>query len=161
MKIYGITGWKNSGKTTLTCELVTEFTRRRLRVSTVKNAHHTALLDQPGTDSHAHAASGAAQVMLATDAGWSLVTPGKLPALSDLLAQLSPCDLVLVEGFKSAPHPKIECHRKGGQLPLVADSAPNIRAIASDCDYNMGGLAALDLSDPSAIADFIWGDLHG
>lgn len=161
MKRYGITGWKNAGKTTLTSRLVTEFKERGLRVSTVKHAHHSAMLDQPGTDTDKHAQAGAQQVMLATPVGWSLVTPGADPDLEALIAQMAPCDLILIEGFKTAPHPKIECFREGGQLPLVARSADNVRAIASDCGQQHPGCAQLDLNDVLAIADFISSDLNG
>lgn len=160
MKIYGITGWKNAGKTTLTCRLVSVFQQRGLRVSTVKHGHHDAALDQPGTDSDQHAQAGAQQVLLATPKGWSLVTPGADPDLETLLAALAPCDLALIEGFKTAPHPKIECFRQGGAMPLVASAAPNVRAIASDCGLGYPGCVSLDLNDTDAIADFIWKDLH-
>ena len=114
MKIVGVVGWKDSGKTGLVERLVAELSGRGLVVSTVKHAHHEAEVDRPGTDSHRHRAAGASQVILATPVRWALMAElrgAPEPDLAALMARLDPCDLVIVEGFKRAPHPKIEAHR--------------------------------------------------
>lgn len=135
MRVVGVVGWKNSGKTGLVERLVAHLSARGLRVATVKHAHHEAEVDVPGTDSHRHRAAGASQVILATPARWALMTElrgAPEPDLPSLLARLDPCDLVVVEGFKRGPHPKIEAHRGAtGRVPL-AISDPSVRAVASD-----------------------------
>ena len=106
--VFGITGWKNAGKTTLTERLVAEFVRRGWKVATVKHAHHAADIDHPGTDSFRHRAAGATEVALVTAGRFAIVREQEEPSLGEVLARLAPADLVLVEGFKTAPHPKIE-----------------------------------------------------
>lgn len=155
MKIFGIVGWKNTGKTGLMERLVAEFTARGLRVSTIKHTHHAVDLDPPGTDSFRHRAAGAAEVALVSQSRVAVMqelrgAPEPLP--QDLLARMQPVDLVLVEGFKTAPHPKIETHR--GQSALIAADDPTIRAVASDCPVKVT-CPVLDLNDTGAIADFI------
>ena len=161
MKLYGIAGWKNSGKTGLMERLVAEFTARGLRVSTVKHAHHSFDVDQPGKDSYRHRAAGAAQVMLSSANRWALMTElqgAPEPPLADLLAQLAPVDLVLVEGFKREDHPKIEAHRAATGQGLLAPGDPTIRAIASDSAPETDR-PVLHLDDTRAIADFIAAEL--
>jgi molybdopterin-guanine dinucleotide biosynthesis protein MobB len=158
MKIVGITGWKDSGKTTLTERLVARMTAQGVTVSTVKGAHHATEVDQPGRDSHRHRTAGARQVILASPGRWALMSElrgAAPPALDALLAHLDPVDLVLVEGFKSAPHPKIEAHRPETGRPLIAPGDPTIRAVA--CKTPLPGLAVprFDLDDIDAIAGFI------
>jgi molybdopterin-guanine dinucleotide biosynthesis adapter protein len=163
MRVFGVTGWKNTGKTTLTERLVAEITGRGLTVSTVKHAHHSAEIDEPGRDSHRHRQAGAAQVILATPVRWALMSElrgAAEPALEDLLAHLAPVDLVLVEGYKRAPHPKIEAHRPEPGHPLLARESPSVRAVASTLpasDALFAGLTVpvLDLNAVPAIADFI------
>jgi molybdopterin-guanine dinucleotide biosynthesis adapter protein len=161
MKAYGITGYKNAGKTTLTERLVAEFTRRGLAVSTVKHAHHAIDLDSPGKDTHRHRSAGARQVMFATSARWALLTElrdASEPELPDLLSRLDPVDLVLVEGFKRGPHPKIEVHRPVLGHPLIAPHDPTIRAVATDAPLAIT-VPQLPLDSVTAIADFILRDL--
>ncbi len=158
MRIYGITGWKNSGKTGLVERLVAEIRARGFSVSTVKHAHHSFDVDHEGTDSYRHRAAGAREVMLASSRRWALMHeshPPEDPVLADLLARLSPVDLVLIEGYKRDSHPKIEAHRGQTGKPLIAREDETIRAVASDCAP--GGLSCpvFDLDDTSAIADFI------
>ena len=157
MKIYGITGWKNTGKTTLTERLVAHFTAEGLRVSTVKHAHHDTEIDHPGRDSFRHRTAGAGQVIVASPTRWALMTelrntPG--PPLADLLAHLDPCDLVLIEGYKRAPHPKVEAFRAATGRALLAPENPTIRALASDTPLDHP-LPRFDLDDIPAIAGFI------
>lgn len=163
MKIYGVTGWKNSGKTSLMERLVTEFVTRGLRVSTIKHAHHSTDIDSPGRDSYRHREAGAAQTILSTPQRWALMTElrdAPEPDFDTLIAALSPCDLVLIEGYKRAPHPKIECHRAETGRDLLAYDAPGIRAVASDTlRGEVANRPVFDLNDTRAIADFIWKDL--
>lgn len=158
MRLYGVTGWKNAGKTTLVERLVAHFTAVGLTVATVKRAHHDARTDTPGTDSDRHRAAGARQVLLVTPARWALMTEAPEPPLKALLARLDPADLVLVEGYKHAPHPKIECHRAAaarGQ-PIAATN-PTIDALASDAPDTLPplGRPLFLLDDIPAIAGFI------
>lgn len=135
MRVVGVVGWKNSGKTGLVERLVAHLAGRGLRVATVKHAHHEAEVDVPGTDSHRHRAAGAGQVILATPARWALMSElrgAPEPDLPSLLARLDPCDLVIVEGFKRGPHPKIEAHRGATGRAPIALSDPSVRAVASD-----------------------------
>ncbi len=161
MKIYGITGWKNAGKTGLMERLVAEMVARGLSVSTVKHAHHDTDVDQPGTDSFRHRAAGAGQVMLASPNRWALMTElrgADEPTLDTLLAQLAPVDLVLIEGYKTAPHPKIEAHRAATGKGLLATRNDTVRAVASDTAQDPP-LPRFDLDDTAAIADFILSEL--
>ena len=161
MKLWGIVGWKNSGKTGLMERLVAEFTARGLRVSTVKHAHHSFDVDHPGKDSYRHRAAGAAQVMLSSGKRWALMTElqgADEPPLADLLARMAPVDLVLVEGFKREGHPKIEAHRAETGQGLLAPNDPTIRAVASD-SAPVTDRPVLDLDDTKAIADFIAAEL--
>ena len=162
MKLYGVTGWKNSGKTGLMERLVTEITSRGLRVSTVKHAHHTFDVDQPGKDSHRHREAGAEQVLLVSHRRWALMhelREAPEPGLNELLQQLAPVDLVLVEGYKRDRHPKIETHRAETGQSLIALNDETIRAVASDSPAQISasvpGTPVFDLSDTVAIASFI------
>jgi molybdopterin-guanine dinucleotide biosynthesis adapter protein len=150
--VFGVTGWKNAGKTTLTERLVAEFVRRGWRVATVKHAHHAADIDKPGTDSFRHRAAGATEVALVTGARYAIVREQGEATLAEVLARLAPADLVLVEGFKSAPHPKIEVRADDSQAMEV--KAHNIVAIASD-SRPAGALPSFARDDVSGIADFI------
>ncbi|WP_416915457.1 MAG: molybdopterin-guanine dinucleotide biosynthesis protein B [Roseicyclus sp.] len=157
MRVYGVTGWKNTGKTTLTERLVAELVAQGLRISTVKHAHHATEIDHPGRDSHRHREAGAGQVIVASPVRWALMTElrgAEEPPLADLLAHLDPCDLVLIEGYKTAPHPKIETHRKAAGRDLLALQNPTIRAIASDGPVG-SALPRFDLDDVAGIAAFI------
>ncbi|MEC7794474.1 molybdopterin-guanine dinucleotide biosynthesis protein B [Pseudooceanicola nitratireducens] len=159
MKIFGIAGYKNSGKTGLTERLVAEFTARGLRVSTVKHTHHRVDLDKPGKDSHRHREAGAQEVLIVSENRWALLhelREDPEPPLETLLPKLSPVDLVLVEGYKSGPHPRIEAHRAETGKPFLADEDPTILAIASDTPSACpAGRVVFHLDDTGAIADFI------
>ncbi len=157
MKIYGVTGWKNAGKTTLMERLVEEFVIRGLRVSTVKHAHHETDVDQAGRDSFRHRTAGASEVMLSSPKRWALMRELRdepEPTLSELLARMSPVDLILIEGYKNEPHPKIEAYRTETMKPPLAEKNDTIRAIASDSPLETK-LALLDLNNTAQIADFI------
>ena len=157
MKIFGVTGWKNSGKTGLMERLITEFTARGLTVSSIKHAHHSFDIDHPGRDSYRHRDAGARQVLLASRNRWALMHELRdedEPSLGDLLKQLSPVDLVLIEGYKRDRHPKIEAHRKETGQPLIAPEDETIVAVASDKSVSVDR-PVLDLNDTAAIANFI------
>jgi molybdopterin-guanine dinucleotide biosynthesis protein MobB len=160
MKVYGVTGWKNSGKTTLVERLVAEITGRGLSVSTIKHAHHAFDVDQPGKDSHRHRQAGAAQVLVSSRNRWALMTENRgqpEPELDDLIARLAPVDLVLVEGYKRDRHPKIEARRVATAQDLIATGDPTIEAVATDEPLDGLSVPVFDLDDVSGIADFILG----
>lgn len=157
MKIYGIVGYKNAGKTGLMERLVTDISGRGFTVSTLKHAHHTFDVDQPGKDSHRHRVAGAQQVLLASGTRWALMTElrdAPEPPLTDLLAQLAPVDLVLVEGYKRDSHAKVEAFRSETGNPLIARDDDTVRAVASDSPLDLDR-PVFDLNDTKAIADFI------
>ena len=160
-RLYGITGWKNAGKTGLMERLIAHLTARGLAVSSLKHAHHGVDVDQPGRDSFRHRAAGAGQVILASGARWALMTElrgAPEPSLAALVARLDPCDLVLAEGWKSGAHPKVEAHRAVNGHPPLAGAEPTVRAVASDAAPGIGvpaGVAVLHLDDTDGIAGFI------
>lgn len=157
MRVFGITGWKNAGKTGLVERLVAEIAGRGLSVSTVKHAHHSFDVDQPGRDSYRHRAAGAAEVLLASGKRVALMQElrgAPEPDLDSLLARLSPVDLVLIEGYKRGRHPKVEAWRSAAGNPLIAPGDPTIRAVASDSPLELDR-RVLDLDDTAVIADFI------
>ena len=156
--VFGVVGWKNCGKTTLSERLVSEFTSRGLRVSTIKHAHHTVDVDQPGTDSYRHRQAGAGEVLLAGGSRLALMREYRAepePPFEQLLSMMSPCDLVLVEGFKQAPIDKIEVHRAEAGRPLWAEQDSRVRIVASDTSIDSLGRPLFDLNDVSRIADAI------
>ena len=157
MKIYGVTGWKNSGKTGLMERLLVEFTARGLSVSTIKHAHHNFDVDQPGKDSFRHREAGAKEVLLVSLNRFCLMNESRgeeEPTLAGLLAKLSSVDLVLIEGYKRDRHPKIEAHRKETGKNLIAVADDTIRAVASNDNPSLDK-PVFDLDDTGPIADFI------
>ena len=161
MNVWGIVGWKNSGKTGLMERLVTEFVARGLKVSTLKHAHHSFDVDHEGKDSHRHRVAGATEVLLASGTRWALMHElrGALEVpLAELLEKLSPVDLVLVEGFKAEGHNKIECHRAATGKDILAKKDSSIVALASDTQVDLEQ-PVFDLNDTAAIADFVLGQV--
>lgn len=157
--VFGIAGWKNSGKTGLAVRLVEEFTRRGYRISTIKHAHHDFDIDKVGADSYRHRQAGAHEVALVSGTRFAIMHELRgepEPAFEDILARLGPCDLVLVEGYKREPVPKIEARRTAAakRQPL-APTDPHILAIAADHPVGDTELPVFDLDDTMAIADFI------
>ncbi|WP_282152503.1 molybdopterin-guanine dinucleotide biosynthesis protein B [Ruegeria atlantica] len=157
MRVYGVTGWKNAGKTGLVERLVAEITGRGFSVSTVKHAHHAVDVDQTGTDSFRHREAGASEVLLAS--GKRIAVMQELrgapePPLADLLARLLPVDLVLIEGFKRESHPKVEAFRAEAGNALMARENSTIRAVASDTPLQVQ-VPVFDLDDTAEVADFI------
>ena len=158
MRLYGVVGWKNAGKTGLMERLVAEIAGRGLSVSTVKHAHHSFDVDHPGRDSYRHRAAGASEVLLASRNRVALMRElraGPEPALADLLPLLSPVDLVLIEGYKREGHKKVEAFRGVTGNPLIARDDPTIRAVASDTDLPDFDRPVFHLDDTKAVADFI------
>ncbi|MBN9254686.1 MULTISPECIES: molybdopterin-guanine dinucleotide biosynthesis protein B [unclassified Mesorhizobium] len=158
-RVFGITGWKNSGKTTLTEKLVSELVRRGRVVSTVKHAHHEFDIDKPGADSFRHRQAGATEVAVVSGNRWALMhelRDEEEPALEAILSRLAHCDIVLVEGYKREAHKKIEARRieAKDRAPLSAQD-PNIVAIAADHAVEGESLPVFDLDDVKSIADFI------
>ncbi|SFO02207.1 molybdopterin guanine dinucleotide biosynthesis accessory protein MobB [Roseovarius lutimaris] len=157
MRLYGVTGWKNAGKTGLMERLVTEITGRGITVSTVKHAHHSFDVDHAGKDSHRHRVAGATEVLLASRNRFALMHELRTeeePSLAMLLDKLAPVDLVLVEGYKRDSHSKIEAFRAETGNPLIAPGDPTIRAVASDSPLDLDR-PVFNLDDTVAIADFI------
>lgn len=160
MKVFGIAGYSGSGKTTLLEQLLPRFTALGLRVSVIKHAHHSFDIDQPGKDSYRHRAAGASEVLLASGARWVLLNElrgAPEPLLEEYLKKFSPCDLVLVEGFKHEAIPKLEVHRPANGKPPLWPDNPYIVAVAADValDAPPAGLPVLDLNDADAIVRFI------
>ena len=153
-RIFGVTGWKNAGKTTLTERLVAEFVRRGWRVSTIKHAHHDIDIDRPGTDSWRHRAAGAGEVALVGGLRYAIMREIPEPPISEVLARLAPADLVLVEGYKREAHLKIEVRASQEAEPL-APTDPAIVAVAADVRPADGVLPWFRRDDIVAIADFI------
>lgn len=158
MKIFGITGWSGSGKTTLMKALIPNLTARGLSVSTIKHAHHRFDVDKPGKDSYEHRAAGATEVLIGSRNRWALMhelRDEEEPGLEDLIAHMSPVDLLLVEGFKTEAHTKMEVYRAEVGKPMLWPEDPNIVAVASDTDIPGLARPRLDLNDIQMIGDFI------
>lgn len=158
MKVFGVVGWKNAGKTGLMERLVKEIVSRGFTVSTVKHAHHSFDVDHPGKDSHRHRLAGATEVMLSSRKRWALMheNRGQVEAsLDHLRDKLEPVDLVLIEGYKGGSHPKVEAHRAVTKNPLIATEDATVLAVASDTEVSAGVRPVFDLDDTATIADFI------
>ncbi len=157
MNVFGIAGYSGSGKTTLLEHLVPKLVARGLRVSLIKHAHHRFDIDHPGKDSFRLREAGCAEIMLASDTRWALMRElrgAAEPTIDELLARMSPCDLVLVEGFKSGSFPKLEVHRPSVGQPPLFPGDPTIVAVASDAKLE-AGVPVLDLADLDAIVQVI------
>lgn len=157
MKIFGFAGWSGSGKTTLIEKLIPRFVKRGLRVSLIKHAHHAFDVDQPGKDSWRHRQAGASEVMVTSSRRWVLMhelAGAPEPSFDEHVKRLSPCDLLMVEGFKFAPIPKLEVWREATGEALLHPNDPRIVALASDAKVQTR-LPLLSLNDDAAIAAFI------
>lgn len=158
-RIFGVVGWKNSGKTTMTERLVAELTRRGWKVSTVKHAHHGFDIDREGADSYRHREAGAVEVAVVSGRRWALMHElrgDEEPELAAIMARMSPCDVVLVEGYKREPHAKLEMRRLDARetMPMTPND-PQIVAIAADHAVADAGVPVFDINAVEAIADFI------
>ena len=162
MKTFGFAGWSGSGKTTLIEQLIPRFTQRGLKLSLIKHAHHTFDVDQPGKDSWRHRQAGAQEILVTSSRRWVLMHElrgAHEPSFEEQVKRISPCDLLLVEGFKHAPIPKLEVWRRETGEPLLHPNDPHIVAVASDTRVDTR-LPLLDLNDDAAIASFILAHLR-
>jgi molybdopterin-guanine dinucleotide biosynthesis protein B len=158
MKIFGLAGWSGAGKTSLMVRLLPELVARGLRVSTVKHAHHAFDLDTPGKDSFEHRQAGASEVLVTSANRWALMHElrGAPEAqLEELVARMTPVDLLLIEGFKHHPHDKLEVFRRSVGKPLLCVADPRVVAVASDGAVPEARVPLIGLDDTRAIADFI------
>jgi molybdopterin-guanine dinucleotide biosynthesis adapter protein len=157
MKVIGIAGYSGSGKTTLIEKVIPVLVGEGLRVSLIKHAHHEFDVDQPGKDSYRHRHAGCAEVLVSSSKRWALMHElrgAPEPSLQDLLKQVSPCDLVIVEGYKTEPIAKIEVHRCASHTPLLHPDDPHVVAVATD-ELLETDLPQIDVNDAAAVARFI------
>ncbi|MDB5510524.1 MAG: molybdopterin-guanine dinucleotide biosynthesis protein [Enterovirga sp.] len=155
MRVIGLAGWSGAGKTTLLTRLIPVLVERGMRVSTVKHAHHEFEIDRPGKDSFLHRQAGATEVIVSSARRWVQIREGRGEAearLPDLLRRLSPCDLVVVEGFKREAHPKLEIYREGNGRPPLHPGDPRIVAIASDRPFPQARVEVVSLDDVAELA---------
>jgi len=158
MKVFGLAGWSGSGKTTLVIKLLPELIGRGFSVSTIKHTHHSFDIDKPGKDSYEHRLAGASEVMISSSVRWALLRELRgepEPDLKALIARMTPVDILLVEGFKAYPHPKLEIYRPALGKPMLCLNDPHVVAVASDAlppDLPVPGFA---LDDVAGIADLI------
>jgi molybdopterin-guanine dinucleotide biosynthesis adapter protein len=158
MRIIGLAGWQGSGKTTLLAKVIPRLVARGRTVSTVKHAHEDFDIDRPGKDSHTHRLAGATEVLIGSAKRFALMHElrgAPEPPLKELLGRLSPVDLVIVEGYKTHPHPKLEVHRAGVGKPLLHPGDPWIVAVASDLPLAGVELPVIGLDDIETIADVL------
>jgi molybdopterin-guanine dinucleotide biosynthesis protein B len=157
-RVLGIVGWGGSGKTTLITRVIPVLIARGIRVATLKHAHHKFDVDQPGKDSHEHRKAGACEVIVSSARRWVQmheVGDGAEATLPELLAKISPCDLILVEGFKTERHPKLEVFREATGNPPLHPIDLRIVAIASDRPFPDAGIPVVDLNDIAAAANLV------
>jgi len=157
MRVFGFAGWSGSGKTTLIEQLIPRFVARGLTVSLVKHAHHEFDLDQPGKDSFRHREAGCREVLVTSAVRWALqheLRGAQELTLQEALQRLSPCDLALVEGFKTAAIAKLEVYRASVGKPLLHPHDRNIVAVATD-ERLATALPVLPLGDPDKVATFV------
>jgi molybdopterin-guanine dinucleotide biosynthesis protein B len=158
MKVIGLAGWSGAGKTTLLTRAIPQFAKQGLRVSVIKHAHHAFDVDVPGKDSWRHREAGAAEVLVSSSQRWALMHElrgASEPRLSELLAKMTPVDLVVVEGFKTALHAKIEVYRREVGKPPFHPENPSVAGIASDTPFPRAGRPVVDLADVDAVVDLM------
>ena len=158
MRIIGLAGWSGAGKTTLVAKLIPSITARGLKVSTLKHAHHAFDVDQPGKDSYMHRMAGASEVLVSSQNRFALMHELRgAPELTleQLLGKLSPVDLVIIEGYKRDPHPKLEVFRASVGKPLIHPDDPHVVAIASDTELPQARVPRVSLDDTEAVIDVL------
>jgi molybdopterin-guanine dinucleotide biosynthesis protein B len=158
MRMIGLAGWSGAGKTTLLARVIPRLVAGGLKVSTLKHAHHGFDVDQPGKDSYSHRMAGATEVLVGSSARYALVHElrgEREPSLATLIRKLSPVDLVLVEGYKREPHPKLEVHRAAVGKPLIQPEDPAIVAVASDVPLAQVSVPVIDIDDVDRIAEIL------
>ncbi|MBO6519629.1 MAG: molybdopterin-guanine dinucleotide biosynthesis protein B [Rhodospirillales bacterium] len=157
MKIFGFAGWSGSGKTTLVKRVIPELIERGLKISTIKHTHHNFDIDRPGKDSFEHRAAGAHEVVITGAQRWALLHENRgeqEPSIEEMLEHMSPVDLVLIEGFKSYPHPKMEVYRPEVGKPLLCADDPSIVAVATPGELDVN-VPRIDLDNVPAVVDFV------
>jgi len=157
MKIFGFAGWSGSGKTTLVKAVIPALIARGLKISTIKHTHHNFDIDRPGKDSFEHRTAGAHEVVITGAQRWALLHENRgepEPNIDQMLSHMSPVDLVLIEGFKSYPHAKMEVHRPDIGKPLLCVDEPSIVAVASTTTLDVD-IPQIDLDDVEAVANFV------
>ena len=157
-RVIGVAGWSGAGKTTLLVKLIPLLSGRGMKIATVKHAHHAFDVDQPGKDSYEHRKAGASEVIVSSSRRWVQmheIGGGGEATLAEILGRLSPCDLVLVEGFKSESHPKLEVFRQAVGKPPLHPQDPRIVAIASDQRFPGAAIPVVDINDTAAVADVV------
>ena len=158
MKIFGLAGWSGAGKTSLIVRLMPELVGRGLAVSTMKHAHHAFDIDTPGKDSYEHRQAGASEVLVTSANRWALMHEHRgapEATVEELIAHMTPVDLLIIEGFKQHAHDKLEVFRHGIGKPLLCVDDPRIVAVASDAPVAEARVPVIALDDTRAIADFI------
>jgi molybdopterin-guanine dinucleotide biosynthesis adapter protein len=158
MRILGLAGWSGSGKTTLLGKIIPRLVARGLTVSTVKHAHHGFDVDKPGKDSHIHRVAGATEVLVASGRRWALMhelREAAEPTIYDLLRKMSPVDLVLIEGFKTARHARIEVYRSEVGKPAFHPENPHVVGIVSDTPFPAAGRPVVDIDDVEAVVELV------
>ncbi|HEX4842033.1 MAG TPA: molybdopterin-guanine dinucleotide biosynthesis protein B [Limnobacter sp.] len=156
--VFGFAGFSGVGKTTLIEQLLPLLISKGVKVSVIKHAHHDFDIDRPGKDSYRHREAGAYEVLITANKRWVLMhelRSEEEPTLEEQMQKLSPCDLVIVEGFKRSNIPKIEIWREANNKPMLHPQDPNIIAVACDVEIDCGSLPWLPLNNPPAIAEFI------
>lgn len=156
-KVIGFAGFSGSGKTTLLEQVIPLLTARGLRIAVIKHAHHKFDIDKPGKDSFRHREAGAGEVLVVSAYRWALMhelVNEAEPSLQDLCSRLSPCDLVLVEGYKFSEIPKLEVHRSVTGHPHLYPEDKNIIALVSDTRADIS-LPQLNVNEPQQVANFI------
>ena len=157
MKVFGFAGWSGSGKTTLIEQLIPRFTQRGLKISLIKHAHHNFDVDKPGKDSYRHREAGCQEVLVSSGRRWVLMHElrgAEEPTLDQQISRISPCDLLLIEGYKTDPLPKLEIYREENAKPFLYPQDHHIVGIASDVPVK-STLPVFDLNDHQAIARFV------
>ena len=157
MKIFGFAGWSGSGKTTLVKAVIPALIERGLKISTIKHTHHNFDIYRPGKDSFEHRAAGAHEVVITGAARWALLHENRgepEPDINAMLSRMSPVDLVIIEGFKSYAHPKMEVYRPEVGKPIICADDPSVVAVASTMKLDVT-IPQLDLNDVEAIAEFV------
>jgi molybdopterin-guanine dinucleotide biosynthesis adapter protein len=158
MRVVGLAGWSGAGKTTLITSVIPVLIRRGLTVATVKHAHHEFDIDLPGKDSWLHRQAGASEVAIASSRRWAIVHELRQeaePPLAEILAKLSPVDLVIVEGFKRHAHPKLEVFRAAIGKALLYPNDNCIVAIATDAPLPQAQVPVVMLDDVESIANIL------
>jgi molybdopterin-guanine dinucleotide biosynthesis adapter protein len=157
-KVLGLVGWSGSGKTTLLTRLIPELVGRGLKIATLKHAHHSFDTDVPGKDSYEHRKAGASEVIVSSTKRWAQmheIGNDAEATLAQLLRRLSPCDLVLIEGYKTEPHPKMEVFREALHREPLHPHDVRVVAIASDQGFPDAAVPVVDLNDVRAVADLV------